>query len=192
MQFAFIFLSLVLSPPQLSSRSPCEVPARAVTIQIHDYSQVPNDALSRATDIVTALYERIGVHMEWIGVLRKRKMDAPDPEHREALSTVPVAQLTIIILSPKMAASGHIADGVLGYAAVASEGMGRIAYAIYDRVRSTARQLARNDGDLLGYVMTHEIGHLLLPRGPQPESGVMKGRWSLEDFRQVLASNPCA
>jgi hypothetical protein len=82
-----------------------------------------------------------------------------------------------------MAARGRVADGVLGYAAVASEGMGRIAYVIFDRVRSIATASATHDGDILAFVMAHEIAHLLLPHGPQPSTGLMKSCWTVHDFR---------
>ena len=88
-----------------------------------------------------------------------------------------------------MAARGRFADGALGMAAVADEGMGRIAYAIYDRVRDTASRAGIGEADLLGFVMAHEIGHLLLPRGSQPESGLMRGRWTIRNFRRIDVAN---
>jgi hypothetical protein len=89
-----------------------------------------------------------------------------------------------------MAARGRVADGVLGFAAVASEGMGRIAYVIYDRVRSIATEAATPEGELLGFVMAHEIGHLLLPRGPQPSAGLMKDCWT--DIRRTIENEAAA
>ena len=161
-------------------RSEGELP---VTIQVHDYSRLPGESLSRATTIVTRLYERIDVRTEWIGVLRpKERTEAARSAEKPS---VPIGQLTIIVLTPTMAARGRIADGVLGYAAVADEGMGRIAYVIYDRVRSIAAEGAMREGDLLGFVMAHEIGHLLLPRGPQPSTGLMKGCWTMQEVRRM-------
>src|SRR5262249_45030765 len=89
------------------------------------------------------------------------------------------------ILNPKMAARGHIAPGVLGYAAVPDEGMGAIAYAIYDRVRSVALEVPTNEGNLLGFVMAHEIGHLMLPRGSHSRAGLMKSDWDVRDLGRV-------
>ena len=63
--------------------------------------------------------------------------------------------------------------------------MGRIAYAIYDRVRDTAARAAMNEDDLLGFVMAHEIAHLMLPRGSHAETGLMRGRWDVRDFQRT-------
>jgi len=155
----------------------------AVTIQIHDYADVRSESLSRASDIVTRLYGKIGVRTEWIGVLRHGKRRAHSPVDRESHNRI--GQLTIIILTPQMAARGRVADGVLGYAAVPEQGMGRIAYVIYDRVRQAAAGAATNEDELLGCVMAHEIGHLLLPRGTQSMAGLMKGHLDHRDLRQL-------
>jgi hypothetical protein len=155
-----------------------------VTIQIHDYWHVSIDTLTRARTIVTAMYEQIGVRTEWTGVVTQSERHPGSPD-RASNSRLPIAQVTIIILTPKMATRGHVEDGALGFAAVANEGMGRIAYAIYDRVRDTAAKSAMNEGDLLGFVMAHEIAHLLLPPASHSGTGLMRGHWTVRDLQQT-------
>jgi len=156
----------------------------AVTIQIHDYWHVSSESLARARAVVTAMYERIGVRTEWIGVLQQSERH-PGSAHRGTNSQLPIAQVTLIILTPKMAARGRVEEGALGFAAVPTEGMGRIAYAIYDRVRDTAARAAMNEDELLGFVIAHEIAHLMLPRGAHAETGLMRGHWNVRDFQQI-------
>ena len=76
-------------------------------------------------------------------------------------------------------------NDVLGLAAVAADGTGRIAYVIYDRVRNVAWQAAIRDDDLLGYVMAHEIGHLLLPAGSHDTQGLMRPEWAVRELTSV-------
>lgn len=156
----------------------------AVTIQIHDYWHVSSESLTRAREVVNTMYERIGVRTEWTGVVQQSERH-PGSAPRESISRIPIAQVTLIILTPRMAARGHVEEGALGFAAVPTEGMGRIAYAIYDRVRDTAARAAMNEDDLLGFVMAHEIAHLMLPRGAHAEAGLMRGHWNVGDFRQT-------
>jgi hypothetical protein len=176
-----LMITIAITGVRLSSAQEHSEGELPVTIQIHDYSRVPSESLSRATTIVTQLYERIGVRTEWIGVVRPKERS--EAARRGEQSPVPIGQLTIIVLTPTMAARGRVADGVLGYAAVADEGMGRIAYVIYERVRSIAADTTTRESELLGFVMAHEIGHLLLPRGPQPSTGLMKSCWTRHDVR---------
>jgi hypothetical protein len=157
--------------------------ALPLTIQIHDYSRVPGSSLSHARAVVTRIYEKIGVRTEWIGVERGDDLLAR-AERRDAPRRPSRAQLTIIILTPKMATRAGVADDVLGYAAVPAAGMGRIAFAIYDRVRAAATRIPVNEAELLGFVMAHEIGHLV-SGGPLGETGPMKNHWNVRDLRGV-------
>ena len=151
--FAWLILTFVIGSVPLLSADERGDGELAVTIQIHDYCRVSNGSLTRARAVVTAMYKRIGVRTEWLGVVQQPLRSA----RRDEISRIPIAQVTLIILTPKMAARGHVAEGALGFAAVPEEGMGRIAYAIYDRVRDTATRAAISEDDLLGFVMAHEI-----------------------------------
>jgi len=168
-------------PLSADDRDDTELP---VTIQIHDYSHVSSGSLTRARAVVTAMYERIGVRTEWMGVVQQ-PVGHQGPARRDEISRIPIAQVTLIILTAKMAARGHVSEGALGFAAVPEEGMGRIAYAIYDRVRDTAARAAMNEDDLLGFVMAHEIAHLMLPRGAHTDGGLMRGHWDVRDFQRI-------
>jgi hypothetical protein len=182
--FAWLMLTFMVGSVSLPSADDRGESELAVTIQIHDYWHVSSQSLTRAREIVTAMYGRIGVRTEWMGVVQQREWHPGSPA-RASTSHVPLAQVTLIILTPTMAARGHVEEGALGFAAVPTEGMGRIAYAIYDRVRDTAARAAMNEDDLLGFVMAHEIAHLMLPRGSHAEGGLMRGHWNVRDFRQT-------
>jgi hypothetical protein len=153
-----------------------------LTIQIHDYAHVPGAVLSHASDTVSRIYERIGVRIDWVGVAHPGERRG-ESHRRDKTQRSSVAQMTIVILTPKMAARAGVAEGVLGYAAVAEEGMGRIAFAIHERVRTAARQGPTNEADLLGFVMAHEIGHLLLPGGSGSDTGPMQNHWNTRELR---------
>jgi hypothetical protein len=154
-----------------------------VTIQIHDYSRVPSGSLSNATAIVTHIYRKIGVRTQWMGVARPAERQRGS--ERDAMSAPPAAQMTLIILTPKMATRARVAEHVLGYAAVPDHGMGSIAFAIYERVRAAAGRIPANEGELLGFVMAHEIGHLMLPGGLRQDTGPMKNHWHIRDFQRL-------
>jgi len=180
---AFTIIVTVIAA-RFSSEPAGSAGALLLTIQIHDYSRVPGTSLSQARAIVTRIYEKIGVRTEWIGVARGEDLLARAERH-DPMPGPSRAQLTLIILTPKMAARAGVADGVLGYAAVPAAGMGRIAFAIYDRVRSTATRIPVNEAELLGFVMAHEIGHLMLPGDSlaDKDTGPMQNHWNVRDLR---------
>jgi hypothetical protein len=182
---AFLVLTFAIGSVRLSFADEPADRELPVMIQIHDYWHVSNETLVRARAVVTGIYERIGVRTEWTGVIHQNERHPGSAHNGSPTARLPVAQVTMIILTPNMAARGHVEDGALGFAAVASEGMGRIAYAIYDRVRDTALKSAMNEGDLLGFVMAHEIAHLLLPPASHSEAGLMRGHWTVRDLQQI-------
>jgi hypothetical protein len=160
-----------------------------VTVQIHDYVHLPPASLSAASEVVTGVYKSIGVRTEWLAPMRQdlhRAHTAPpgEPSH------TPIAQVTMIVLTPEMTARGHIKEGILGLAAVAPEGIGRIAYVMYDRVSRQAANGAIDETELFGLVMAHEIGHLLLGVGSHSDAGLMKGDWDREDLRHFGVVTP--
>jgi hypothetical protein len=161
-----------------------------VTAQIHDYVRLSPEELSAASDVVSQIYKSIGVRIEWFAPMRQ-DLHRPPSVPRLEPSHSRIAQFTVIVLTPEMTRRGHIEEGVLGFAAVATDGgIGRIAYVIYDRVQQQASTGQINDATLMGLVMAHEIGHLLLGPGSQGVAGLMKGHWDREDLRQFGMITP--
>jgi hypothetical protein len=145
-------VSIACAP--LSANSQCPDNRPAVTVQIHDYVHLKGEALSAAREIVTRAYKKVGVGIAWVGVLQ----DAGEPG-----THTKVAQLTINILTPSMAARGGVPENVLGFVAVPPEGgMGRIGYVVYERIPEVAAATQMAEGDVLGVVLAHDIRRLIL------------------------------
>ena len=66
---------------------------------------------------------------------------------------------------------------VMGKAFVEEHGGGYMADAYFQAVQATSAQHHGDSGVLLGFVMAHELGHLLLGAGHTPD-GVMQAAWS--------------
>ena len=98
------------------------------------------------------------------GSRRRLSTVSPRPTARRRIST-------IIILTSEMANRGVIPDEIIGFAAVERGVGGRVAYVIYDRVRNFASDTEVDDMRMMGIVMAHEIGHLLLTHQSHSDSG---------------------
>jgi len=171
---------------QLSAASQCPDNHPVVTVRIHDYVHLKSESLSNATEIVTQTYKRVGVGIEWMGTMRP-DIDRTARAAAVEKSRVAVAQLTINILTPAMAKRGHIADGVLGFVAVPPEGgMGRIGYVVYERVREVAAGGGATESDILGVVIAHDIGRLILGAGSGTHAGLMNRQWDRRDLERVI------
>jgi hypothetical protein len=75
-------------------------------------------------------------------------------------------------------------DDVLGDALLDERGVGYYAYAFYDRVQRIAEEHGLGHA-LLGNVLAHEVGHLLLGSKSHSVSGIMAAHWNGEELRRV-------
>ena len=174
---------------RLSAAAQCADTHPVVTVQIHDYVHMKNDSLAKAREIVTRVYMNVGVGIEWLGVMRPDASGATNPRAAEE-ARLPIAQLTINILTPQMAKRGHVADDVLGFVAVPPEGgMGRIGYVVYERVRDVASGGSASTSDILGVIIAHDIARLILGAGSGTHAGLMNRQWDRRELEQV---NPLA
>jgi hypothetical protein len=159
------------------ARDATAAPAAAVTIRIHDYAHVQRAALVDAQRIVSRMYEGIGVRTEWLEPVR--------PSQDRRLPAWTATDLTLIVLSAEMSGRRVLPHSVVGYAAVSRGAPGRIAFVIYDRLVTAARDTGADRTDMMGMVMAHELGHLLLPDGSHSDDGVMRAHWGAEDLRRM-------
>jgi hypothetical protein len=149
----------------------------AITIRLHDYAHAAPQELARAQQIVTAIYQPVGVRVQWASTMTL----AEGRETVEDRDTV--EDLTVNVLSRRMSERRTFPKDAMGSAAVGADG-GRIAYVLYDRVAAAAAAAAWPLEDLLGIVVAHEIGHLLLPHGAHSPDGLMQARWDVSELRR--------
>jgi hypothetical protein len=71
----------------------------------------------------------------------------------------------------------------LGFATVG----GDTAYVVYERVKQYATDRRYGLSAVLGLVMAHEIGHLLIGDRAHATIGLMRAAWSDKDFRRAEA-----
>ncbi len=170
-----LLLALILSNLVLAADGDEE---RAVSIRIHDYAQIEDAGLARAQDVVSGMYGAIGVRTDWLEPLQQSDGGTG------TLDSTP-SDLVVIILTAAMADRGVVPDGTIGFAAVERGVGGRVAYVIYDRVRDFAGDTTVDDMRMMGIVMAHEIGHLLLTHQSHSAGGLMRGRWQQSEFRSA-------
>ena len=187
--FVLLITASSIGCARLSAASQCSDNHPVVTVQIRDYVHMKSESLSKARETVTRVYKHVGVGIEWLGVMRPevdRTTSVPATED----ARVPIAQLTINILTPAMAKRGHVANDVLGFVAVPPEGgMGRIGYVVYERVREVASGGSASTSDILAVIIAHDIGRLILGAGSGTHAGLMNRQWQRQDLEQV---NPLA
>jgi hypothetical protein len=135
--------------------------AAMVVLHLTTYQQVPTRELAAAQHDVVEVYARIGVTVAWTeGAAAKAQADG-------------ARHLDVVLLTPEMATRVNANRAVFGQASHVT----RRAYIFYGRAIAHARETGSNPARVLGVVMAHEVGHMLLPGDSHAPFGLMKASW---------------
>jgi len=139
---------------------------RPLTIQVRDYASVAHVPMSAAIARVKGIFVNAGVPA------RIRVLDATQLDD---LNDDDASEPTVRVLVYPRTRSDTISTDtkVLGIAP-GSEAGGHVAYVFASRVEVLARRHAVDYGTLLGVVLAHEVGHVLLRGQHHASVGLMR------------------
>jgi hypothetical protein len=129
---------------------------RTIVLHVDDHADLAPEELAAAEVETTRIYAAAGVRVTW-------EVGTVDPHAR----LDDVTHLTVVICRD---ASAGLDSTIAGRAA---RGSGR-AYIYYPRIAFAALRRARQVGTVLGMVIAHEVGHLLLPKDSHSSVGIMR------------------
>jgi hypothetical protein len=159
------------------------------TAQVTNYAGVKTKELAEAEQVAAAIFRRAGVRSSWADV--RNAENSAFGDQPEAGPCV----IYVHIQSSAVADKSGLSNKVMGMAPGSGPDR-QLVYVFYDRVKPLAqRQLTaaiRGDlvvpaaqGHILGAIIAHEIGHVLLNMPSHSETGIMRGPWDLRDLRDV-------
>lgn len=126
-----------------------------------------------AEKMAAKIYEQIGVPIVW-----KNCRTQAEPELERCEPTTDRGQL---VLNIEHQARTLVADA-FGVAFLGNDGWGTFCDVFYDRVRNLHRGTRASEETILGMVVAHEIGHLLLGSNSHSDMGIMRPQWQPQDF----------
>jgi hypothetical protein len=145
-------------------------------VDVYDYAGVAPDIRAAAAEVTRHIYAAIGIDIVWVD---RCPLACNIGFSREAHTDTQDGHLMVTILPDGMSVQEFPA-GVLG----AAPENGSVAYAFFGRIRAFAFDRNLLMGTLLGHVIAHEVGHILLREGHAPK-GLMRAKWV--DGELVLA-----
>jgi hypothetical protein len=150
-----------------------------IEIHVYNYSAVSAETLSRAELENVRIFEQIGIAIIWLVCPLITSQEVRDEGC--ALPDAPT-KLTVRLFSNSVANRGRLGPDVFGYALLpGDEGFGLAANVYADRI-----QKPPDEGEcaevILGRVIAHELGHLLLGKHAHSTAGIMHTPWRIEDL----------
>ncbi|PYX01499.1 MAG: hypothetical protein DMG86_10090 [Acidobacteria bacterium] len=128
----------------------------STTVRLYSDVQLSTKALVQAQQEAVRIFRQAGVETVWVQFLVMRIVS-------KALTS---------------------AESIFGMAFL-SEGRGTYSDLFYDSVEKLHQECGASVPRVLGHVMAHELGHLLLGSNAHVEIGIMRPRWHGEQLRAV-------
>ena len=165
-----IYLSLFV---WMHAEGATESPLR---LDVYDYVGVAQDVRVAAAEVTRHVYAAIGVDVVWVD---RCPVACHIAFSREAETDTTRGNLMVTIL-PDTMASREFPAAAMG----AAPEEGYVAYAFFDRIRAAAFYRDLSLATMLGHVIAHEVGHLLLREAHAPV-GLMRAKWVDGDLLQA-------
>jgi len=147
---------------QLQQRLPEQDPTLSVAVRVYDYAGIPEE-VAFAETVANEIFRRADIAIRWV----------------DACVTGAQTRLQVNLLTASMVRNVNVPSDVLGFAYA---GIGQ-ANVVIPRVRVTAITHKMTPAQLLGIVMAHELGHLLLPARSHTPVGLMSANMDLNRVR---------
>jgi hypothetical protein len=144
-----------------------------VTVLVYNYADVEPAALLAAEKKTANIYKEAGVDIIWMNCFSPAEMVADQCE--------PVGNPPQIFVRIEHQTQTLTADKY-GAAYLGTDGWGEYCDVFYDRTLEVWRAEPASKAAILGIVMAHELGHLLLGFNAHSAAGIMQAQWHFKDF----------
>jgi hypothetical protein len=152
-----------------------------LTLRVYNYARIDAGLLDAAEKVASGIFEKVGVRSAWVGCA---VAPAEGEAYRACESEMGTADIVLRILPQGMAKKLHASQEALGFAQACPESEPACELSVfYSRVDRLAAEGYRADR-ILGYVMAHEVGHILMGAA-HSEEGIMRGEWSRDDLQRI-------
>ncbi len=134
-----------------------------IHVLVLDEVGVPAATLSRAQREARRIFESAGITLSWL------------PAQTPPTGSLFIKLVVKIVAKPLGEKARNL--NVLALAPGSKEAPGKVALLFYHRIDDLSQLFHLEVSQLLGHVMAHEMGHLLLPHGSHAAAGLMKAGW---------------
>jgi len=154
-----------------------ESTAISVTVDVFNDAAIPRSVLEFAEQEASRIFMATGLEITWVDCLA-RQQNVPSASCPPSRGP---NHLNLRIL-PR---GKRVTEDSFGVAFLALDGTGTYIDVFYDAVEKLEHDSNSSPGRLLGHVMAHEIGHLLIGSHAHSNWGIMCAVWGRKELRSV-------
>src|ERR1700733_6131816 len=152
-----------------------------VNVQMSSQVAAPPDLLRDGQQAASNIFAGIHVQLTWVKLMWTDQMQQASNAAADCVGEAATHNLAVEIV-PHAPAS--FSDDALAMALPYADSGLRIVV-FYDRVEPLLRGHHAPQATVLGYVLAHEIAHVLQGIARHSETGIMRARWTDNDLKQM-------
>lgn len=152
-----------------------------LVVSVYNYAGLSEAQLKHAEEVAGSIFREAHIQVQWLSCRHNQAELAIDAGCTARLAST---ELILRILSLGTERRYHGNEHEMGEAIVPTDGSPGVYANVYGDAVESCREtnpIARSD--LLGWVIAHELGHLLLGTHSHSGAGLMRGNWSAEDLK---------
>jgi hypothetical protein len=155
-------------------------------LSVFNDASVPQQTLAQGEARAAHILAQAGIQVDWLNCDSANshvpdQFEQPSPCSRIAYPSHLSVRIVLTAQS--------VRQDIFGEAFTGSEGKGAYVKLFYAHLADPNAHLPLADGELLGYVIAHEVGHLLLGTDSHTHEGIMQGRWEDAQLREAQKGN---
>ena len=167
--FTIVMVSLF---PAVALAGPPDIHPSHLRISLFNDAAVPQELLERAETRASFVLGQAGIEVDWLICHSASPVDFSS-KPTECSAIVWPQQLSVRILKQGKA----VGEDTFGQSFLDQSGFGAYANIYFASLNASRAHPELSDGEMLGYVIAHEVGHLLLGANSHSDTGVMQARW---------------
>ena len=158
-------------------------PGLRIEVLVYNYAGLSAETLAKAEQEAARIYERAGLETQWLDCpLSPAEAD----QYPACQLPVGVTRLALRLLSREMAERRKSDPMTFGFALLPEDGgFGTIVNVYPHRAGELAKGREKTQAVILGHLMAHELGHLLLGVGSHSANGLMHVPWRKKELELV-------
>ena len=181
MSLPFVYLVLVANLMSVTTCAKVQPASRpSLRVSVFNDAKVPEGQLLQAEKLAARIFAQASVSVEWLNCGRQ---DETPEEQAACAEFVFPGHLHVRIL-PR---SQTLGLSTFGVSFQEEDGSGAQADVFYEGIARLERLGKTDSAIILGAVIAHELGHLLLGADSHARTGLMRPSWSAADFSPAIA-----
>ncbi|HEY1467729.1 MAG TPA: hypothetical protein VGF61_01705 [Candidatus Acidoferrum sp.] len=183
---AYCTILLLIATNALARPKETNPRTKQLILSVFNDASVPAGILAQAEARATHILAQAGIQVEWLncapgGSHVPDQFEQPSPCSRIAYPSHLSVRIVLTAQS--------VPEDIFGQAFADNEGKGTYIKLFYAHLAEPNAHLPLGEGELLGCVIAHEVGHLLLGTDSHSRDGIMQGRWESPQLSEAGKGN---